>query len=163
MGVMSSRPGPILHTVLRAPRVLYDRGLGWLLGGRFVLVEHVGRKSGDTHRTVLEVIGSDRSTGAVVVMSGWGTSSDWYRNVLAAGHATVTIGRRTMPVDAFVLEDAEAALVLADYEERHRFLRPVVRLVLSRLAGFPYDGTDDGRRAVVRTLPLVRFTPLAGS
>lgn len=163
MVAMSGRPGPILRSVLRAPRALYRCRLGWLLGRRFLLLEHVGRSTGRHYRTVLEVIGYDRSTGQAVAMSGWGRRSDWYRNIEVGGRAKVTLGRKTMMADASVLEDDEAASVLADYEWRNRWMRPVVRRVLSRLAGFRYDGTEDGRLALVHQFPIVRFTPTSST
>lgn len=155
------RPGPISRLVLRAPRTLYRWRLGWLLGRRFVLLDHVGRASGRRYQTVLELIGHDRSSGESVVMSGWGRTSDWYRNIEAAGHAQITVGRKTIAVDAHILEDGDAARVLADYERRNRWIRPVIRRVLSQLAGFRYDGTDEGRMAIVRQLPVVKLTPTA--
>jgi deazaflavin-dependent oxidoreductase (nitroreductase family) len=157
-----ARPGPILRWVLRFPRALYRWRLGWLLGRRFLLLEHVGRTTGSRYQTVLEVIAYHRSTGAAVVMSGWGRTSDWYRNIEVAGHATVTLGRKTMKADARVLDDEDAVRALANYERRNRWIRPVVRRVLSQLAGFRYDGTDDGRLALVRQLPVVKFTPAPG-
>ena len=159
MVAMSARPGPILRSVLRAPRALDRWRLGWLLGHRFLLLEHVGRSTGSRYQTVLEVIAYDRSTGQAIVMSGWGKASDWYRNVEVAGHAKVTLGRKTIMARARVLEDNEAASVLADYERRNRWIRPVVRRVLSQLAGLRYDGTDDSRLVLVHQLPIVKFTP----
>ena len=32
--------------IVRAPIPLFRAGLGWLFGGRFVMAEHIGRKSG---------------------------------------------------------------------------------------------------------------------
>ena len=158
-GVVSQRPSPILRLVLRAPRALYRRHLGWLLGRRFLLLDHVGRNSGSHHQTVLEVIHYDPSSGAAVVMSGWGTRSDWYRNIQAAGGAKITVGRETMSVNSRVLEDPEAVKVLVDYERRNRLITPIVRRVLSQLAEFKYDGTESSRLALVQQLPLVEFTP----
>lgn len=157
---MSQGPGPILRVALHVPRVLYRRHLGWLLGRRFLLLEHFGRITGRQHQTVLEVVNYDASSGEVVVMSGWGRSSDWYRNVEATGQARITVGRRTLGAAASVLSDAEAAKVLAGYETRNRWARRIVHRVLSRLAGLPYDGTEQTRLAVVQKLPFVRFTPL---
>jgi hypothetical protein len=51
---------------------------------------------------------------------------------------------------------------LADYERRNRIAAPLVRAVLSRLAGFRHDGSDAARRRLVRTLPLVAFRPAPG-
>ncbi len=51
---------------------------------------------------------------------------------------------------------------MAGYERRNRIAAPIVRFVLSRLAGFRYDGSDAGRRKLVATLPLVAFRPTSG-
>jgi hypothetical protein len=51
----------------------------------------------------------------------------------------------------------EAVGVLADYERRNRIAVPLVRAVLSKLAGFRHDGSDAAQRRLVRTLPLVAF------
>lgn len=127
------------------------------------MLEHVGRTTGSRYRTVLEVIGYDRSTGEAVVVSGWGRTSDWYRNVEVAGHATVTVGRKTVKADARVLGDEDAVRMIADYERRNRWIRPVIRRVLGNLAGFRYDGTDDSRLALVHQLPVVKFAPASGA
>ena len=50
-----SGPGPVMRAVFGAPARLYDAGLGWLLGERFLCLTHVGRRSGHRYRTVLEV------------------------------------------------------------------------------------------------------------
>jgi deazaflavin-dependent oxidoreductase (nitroreductase family) len=105
------------------------------------------------------VVNYDSSSGEAVVMSGWGKSSDWYRNVEAAGHARITVGRHTVGAIATVLSDPEAAAMLADYEKRNRWMQPIVHRVLSQLAGLHYDGTEESRLALVQKLPLVRFTP----
>jgi deazaflavin-dependent oxidoreductase (nitroreductase family) len=112
---MAQRPNPILVVALRAPRALYRRRLGWLLGHRFLLLEHIGRITGHQHQTVLEVIDYDPSSGEAIVMSGWGKTSDWYRNVESTGRARITVGRQSMGALASVLTDTEAASALAGY------------------------------------------------
>ena len=91
-------------------------------------------------------------------MSGLGRGSQWLRNVLAAGTAEIEIGSERFAAWARELGPAEAAAVLADYERRNRFARPIVRLLLSRLAGFDYDGSEQARRRLAARLPLVSFT-----
>jgi hypothetical protein len=49
--------------------------------------------------------------------------------------------------------------VFAAYERRNRLVSPVVRLVLSRLLGWRYDGTDSARRKAAEQLPSVAFRP----
>lgn len=154
------RPGKRLQLILRTPRFLYRRRLGWLLGHRFLLLTHVGRRTGESHETVLEVLDFSPASGQAVVMSGWGPSSDWFCNIETNGKAQVTVGRHTYQVEHRVLEEEEAMQVLADYERRNRWLRPIVRRVLSGLMGSKYDGSEETRRSVIRQLPIVAFSPI---
>jgi deazaflavin-dependent oxidoreductase (nitroreductase family) len=157
--VRDRRPGPVLRRLLRAPAMLDRWRLGWLLGRRFLVLTHVGRRSGRRHRTVLEVIGADPATGEVMVMAGFGRSSEWYRNLRAQEAAEVVVGRRRFRPLHRVLDEQAAASVLAEYERRNRWLLPVVHRVLSALVGWRYDGSEDARRRLVRELPIVAFRP----
>lgn len=157
-GRVADQPGRTLRWLLRGPRVLYRWHAGWLLGHRFLLLRHTGRRSGAAYQTVLEVVHYDAASRTATCMSGWGTGADWYRNVMA-GPAAVTIGRRTFPVIPEVLDPDRAAAVLAGYEARNAWMRPVVRRVLSNLSGLDYDGSDAARRELVARLPLVDFIP----
>jgi deazaflavin-dependent oxidoreductase (nitroreductase family) len=50
------------------------------------IVEHVGRTSGNTYSTPVDVIPTD--DGFVIVLP-YGTQADWVRNVMAHGSATI--------------------------------------------------------------------------
>jgi deazaflavin-dependent oxidoreductase (nitroreductase family) len=155
------RPALTRH-LLGAPRALYAAHAGWLLGHRFLLLRHRGRRSGRTYATVLEVLSWDAHAREAVVISGLGPRAQWLRNVLVAGAAEIEIGSERFPARVRELGPAEAAEVLADYERRNRFALPVVRRLLARLAGFDYDGSESARRLIATRLPLVAFTaPLA--
>lgn len=155
---MTDRASPWIRRLLRTPVRLYRWRLGWLLGHRFLLLEHRGRRSGRRHETVLEVV-SRHPGGEVLVLSGWGRSSDWFLNVVSHGRVRVTVGRRRYAVACRELPEDEAAAVLADYEYRNRFVRPVLNRVLSSLVGWRYDGSEASRRRLVRQLPMVAFSP----
>src|SRR3954463_15968007 len=146
-------PGPLLRRVLHAPVLLYRLRLGALLGSRFLRLTHLGRNSGRRYETVLEVVGRLPTTTEYVVMAGLGRRADWLRNVLAGGAQEVAVGRDRFRPTARVLDDDEAVGVLADYEQRHRLLAPVVRRVLSRPSGGGTPGPATGE------LPLVAFGP----
>jgi hypothetical protein len=45
-------PGPALRVVLRTPNLSYRWHVGWLLGHRFVQIEHTGRRSGARYHAV---------------------------------------------------------------------------------------------------------------
>lgn len=134
--------------------------VGWLLGRRFLLRTHIGRRSGRRYRTVLEVIGSVPESGEVIVVSGFGRSANSYRNLQAAPAVEVMVGRdRFRPVHRR-LDEAEPVAVLADYERRNRWVGPMVRRVLSWLVGWRNDGSNEARRRLVRQLPVVAFRPV---
>jgi hypothetical protein len=84
-----------------------------------------------------------------VVVAGLGRTADWYRNVLAGRGVEVETGSRRFRATHRVLGTTEAVAVLADYERRNRWARPVVRLLLGRLTGRPYDGSPEARTRLV--------------
>lgn len=71
----------------------------------------------------------------------------------------IAIGRRRFRSQHRILEETEAAGVLAGYERRNRLIAPIVRLALGWLAGWPYDGSEAARARLVRQLPMVAFRP----
>lgn len=107
------------------------------------------------------MIGRDRWSGEVVVLAGLGGHADWYRNVQANPRVDLTIGWRRYAATARTLDEDEAVDVLARYERRNRWVRPVIRRVLTWLAGWPYDGSPEARRRLVEEFPLVAFRPIS--
>jgi deazaflavin-dependent oxidoreductase (nitroreductase family) len=149
----------VLRRLLRAPALLYRAGFGRLLGRRFMLITHLGRRTGREYRTVVEVVGFLAATHEYVAMAGFGTSADWLRNLAAGEGREVQVGRERFPPLVRRLADDEAARVLERYEERNRLIAPLLRRVLSRLVGWRYTGTDAGRARLVRQLPMVAVRP----
>lgn len=148
------RPRPIARRLLGAPARIYDLGLGWLFGQRFVRLTHVGRRSGRQYQTMLEVL-AVRPDGEVVVIAGLGPSADWFRNIQAHPGVEVALARqRFRPVHRMLGED-EAVAVMADYERRNRWVAPLVRRVLTWVVGWRYDSSEAARRRLVRERPLV--------
>jgi deazaflavin-dependent oxidoreductase (nitroreductase family) len=149
------RLGRVARLVLKAPVLLYRWHLGALLGRRFLLVTHAGRRSGRHYQTVVEVVGhlGDRW----YVMSGFGRTSDWYLNVLAAGTAQIRVGLTTATAIVRELERPQAATIVADYERRNRFMAAVIRRALSRQVGWLYTGSEADRLRLVEQLPVLEF------
>jgi deazaflavin-dependent oxidoreductase (nitroreductase family) len=151
-------PSPIVKRALHAPSLIFDAGLGWIFGHRFLRLAHAGRKSGRRYTVVLEVV--RWRAGEATVLAGLGRRAQWLRNLEAGGALELEIARERWPRPQFrVLDPDEAAATLSDYERRNRLVAPLVRQVLSRLAGVRHDGTDAARRRIVEALPLVAFTP----
>lgn len=158
--MVSQRPLPAwMRALFAAPRTLYEHHLGWMLGYRFLCLSHMGRRSGRRYRTVLEVLSYEPERPRVVVMSGFGERADWLLNLQAGGFGEVETGRRRFVADYRRLPADEAELVLAAYERRNRWLRPILLRVLSRLLGWPYDASPSARKRAVQQLPLIAFAP----
>lgn len=155
-------PRGMLRALLSLPIHFYHAHLGVLLGHRFLLLVHTGRKTGMRRETVLEVVRYDPAAREAVVAAGWGRRTGWLYNVEAGLAREVWIGRERFAPAYRLLDPDEAERLFVDYERRNRLIAPLLRAVLSRLVGWRYDGTPAARRRVVEQLPLVAFRPRAG-
>ena len=102
---------PLPRRLAKFNRVVTNRVLGPLaryLPG-FAIVSHVGRRSGHTYRTPVNIF--RRGDGYVIALT-YGADNEWVRNVLAAGGADIeTRGRRLHVVDPEVVRDPARSLV----------------------------------------------------
>jgi len=155
----TTRLNPVLRGLFRAPIYLYRWRCGRLVGRRFLLLVHTGRRTGLRRETVLEVIEYRDNGPEVVVMSAFGPKADWLRNIQATPGAEVVIGSRRFAAAHRILGVDEAVRVVAGYEQRNRLIAPIIRAVLSRFLGWRYVGSDLDRRWLVTHLPLVAFRP----
>ena len=145
------RPGRVARWVYRLPIALYRWKLGWLLGGRFLLLTHVGRKSGQLRQTVLEVVRYDRLRDTYIVAVGFGRRTDWFRNLLATPSGSVQIGRRRAPIVSRQLSTDAAYLELLEYRRRH----PIAVRVIAPFLQVPLNGNEKQVRATAMALPMV--------
>jgi deazaflavin-dependent oxidoreductase (nitroreductase family) len=157
-----SPPRGFLRALLAAPNHVYRVGLGWLLGHRFLMLVHEGRRTGRCRQTVLEVVRYDPATHESIVVAGWGRRTAWLHNVEAGLAREVRTGRdRYRPVWR-VLPDSERAAVLHGYIRGHHLIRPVIRRVLTWLLGWPFDGSGQAIERAARELPMIGFRPPGG-
>jgi deazaflavin-dependent oxidoreductase (nitroreductase family) len=96
----------------RAPIGLYRARLGFLLGSRLLMPEHLGRKSGTRRYVVLEVVAHPRP-GAYVMASGFGARAQWFRNVRANPHVRIYAGETTLGAR---ISDQETSLPMIAFE-----------------------------------------------
>lgn len=105
--------------LVRAPIWIFRCGLGFVFGGRFLLLEHTGRRTGRRRHVVLEVV-DRRPPGALFVVSGLGRRSAWFGNILAEPRVRVQTGfGGTRPARARELAASEARRTLASYAATH--------------------------------------------
>jgi deazaflavin-dependent oxidoreductase (nitroreductase family) len=138
---------------------LYRWKCGWLLGHRFLLLIHVGRRTGLPRNTVLEVLEYRKEGPEAVVMSAFGPDADWLRNIEATPTQEVIIGSQRFIAVHRVLDEDEAVSVITGYEQRNWLIAPIIRWVLSRLLGWHYNGEMDQRRPLIAQLPCIAFRP----
>jgi len=152
------KPTGVFKWFLKSPALLYRAKLGFLFGERFLMITHVGRKSGTTFHTPLEVVVHDTDTDAdtaeFIVCSGTGPNADWYRNITAQPVASIQVKNRVWTPDQRVLDSTEAADRFADYERRHT--KAASKLLDSM--GQSYDGTDSDRVRMMQNIPMVAFS-----
>lgn len=148
-------PGGLRRLAFRAPILLYRARLGALLGHRFVLIHHTGRRTRLPREVVVEVVTREPDSGAVVVASGFGPGSDWYQNLLAHPQAEIELGRQRIRVRAEKLSNDQAGRTMVVYARSH----PRAARRLATFMGYEVDGTDAAYRAMGDTLPMLRLVP----
>lgn len=138
----------------RLPVWLYRANLGWMLGGRFLLLNHIGRKTGLPRQAVLEVVQHDKETDIYIVAVGFGKKSAWYRNLLAHPEVSIQVGRRKLEVTAEQLPPEEAGQVMVDFAHRYPG-----EAKFAGVLGFEVDGSDEGYRQMGEMMTLMVLRP----
>jgi len=155
-GTFRGKPKGLLRLFLRAPIWLYRLGLGWLLGDRFLLLTHTGRKSGLPRRTVLEVVRHDKAAGLYVIASGWGEKADWLLNIQKSPRVTVQSGWEQQAAVAVRLTPEEGRLELLDYARRHP---AAFRVLAAKFLGEPPSDIEPACSLLAQTFPLIALRP----
>jgi deazaflavin-dependent oxidoreductase (nitroreductase family) len=153
MGTFNFRQKPtgLFKRILRSPVWLFRLRLGFLLGRRIVMLEHIGRRTGKLRQTPLEVVLCDGDS--YILCSGTGPNADWYRNIRATPAQGLWVGSRRYEVDQRFLADSEAATTFARYETDH----PKAASRLGALMGVSHDGTHEDRMTMVARIPMVEM------
>jgi deazaflavin-dependent oxidoreductase (nitroreductase family) len=156
-GIRIPHPKGIFRLALRAPIILYRWHLGFLLGNRFVYLEHRGRRSGILRHVVIEVADYDPTVRSVVVVAAWGDKADWYENIQADPHVTITLGAKRYPAVARTLTKDEAKAHLQAYARRHPAAFEELDVLVE---GLGRRKPDEIIRTFLDTMPVVEFLPV---
>lgn len=152
--VRGPAPTGLLRLLLRSPILLYRMHLGWLLGQRFLLLTHIGRKTGLRRHTVLEVVSYNNSTHRCVIASGWGEKAQWFRNIIANPDVEVILGTHRHRAKARRMEQNEAERELRDYARRHPWS---MKQLNKSMLGRPFHGSDEDFEQLATQVPLVEL------
>jgi deazaflavin-dependent oxidoreductase (nitroreductase family) len=145
----------LLRVVFRLPIWLYRIHLGRLLGNRFLLLTHLGRKSGLPRQVVLEVLRHDRTTDTYIIASAWGAKANWFQNIQQTPEVVIHAGRRRLAATATRLSMEAAEREVRTYAQRHP---------LAFLWGFPLifgvrPRTDAEFHRFAQFIPIVAVRP----
>jgi deazaflavin-dependent oxidoreductase (nitroreductase family) len=154
----TNRPTPrgLARLAARLPIWLYHLRLGRLLGDRFLLLTHIGRKSGQPREAVIEVVRHDPTSDTYIIASGWGERADWFRNIQQHPNVLMQAGGRRLEAVAERLPLDLAADELYDYAQRHpRTFRALAKL----MTGTASAGSAADCRALAEQTPLVALRP----
>ena len=139
--------------LFRSPIALFRVRLGWLFGGALLLLTHTGRSTGTPRQTVLEVPLRDDSR-VLYIASGWGTTTDWYQNLLADPRVGVTVGARRFAAIAQPLTPHESGELMSRYAREH----PKRAAVLGKVVDWSRQGDTDWYQVGHDRVPWVRLT-----
>jgi deazaflavin-dependent oxidoreductase (nitroreductase family) len=154
--IVDTPPSKALRFGLRLPIWLYRARLGWLLGDRFLMLTHTGRKSGLARQVVIEVVQHDKGTDTYYVVSGWGEKSDWYQNIRQTPSVTIHTGGRTFQSKGEFIPVEKAVHILEAYAHDH----PVAFNELSGLfLGERMKPGSDAPQRIAAKMPMVAFRP----
>ncbi|MCG8347562.1 MAG: nitroreductase family deazaflavin-dependent oxidoreductase [Chloroflexales bacterium] len=150
--VTKSLPRGLLRLFLRLPLWLYRFRMGWLLGTRFVMLSHIGRKSRRLRQTVLEVVVAQAAPPRYVVAAGWGRQSDWFRNVQQTPRVLLDTAKGRFAAVAQTLDEEAATAALHTYAQAH----PTAFRNLSRvMIGEALTASLSDCRKLAQQIPLV--------
>jgi deazaflavin-dependent oxidoreductase (nitroreductase family) len=137
----------------RAPIWLYRMGLGGLLGKRFLLLNHIGRVSGQLRQAVIEVVKVDSQTDTYYSVSGFGEKAHWFQNIIHTPDVNIQVGSYKMSARAEQLSQEDGEAILMEYSQKH----PTALRELSKILNIPYDGTPESIHAMAKVLPVIAF------
>ena len=150
----NARPPAFMIPILKLPLLLYRMGLGWLFGHRFMLLTHLGRRTGKVRQTVLAVLWFDPKTREIMAISAW-SASEWYKNILASPALQVVTGfTRYAPVHRS-LSSVEIARLFEDYRRKH----PIFSRIVCRIPGWQWNSSHEELLELANTLRGVAFRP----
>ena len=157
MPITQKKPTGFFRALFRTPIFLYQINLGWLLGGRFLLLTHTGRKSGQSRQTVLEVVKHNNDTGAYYVAAAWRKKADWYLNILQNPRVKVQVGKKQFEAEANQTSREEAERVLWEYAQKHPL---ALRELSSMMMGERLEPTRETCARLAKSIPLISLDPI---
>ena len=152
----NTRAPAFMLPIFRSPIFLYRIRLGWMLGRRFMLLTHIGRRSGKVRRTILAVLRFDPQTKEIMAISAW-SSSDWYLNIQASSALQVETGFTHYAPEQRTLSPEEIATLFEEYSHKH----PIFSRIVCQIPGWKWNSSREEFLELAHTLRGIAFRPKA--
>ena len=116
-GIAPLRPNWLRRRLAKWALLPYGMGLGFLIAKQVMILTTRGRVSAKERRTPLWYVSDG---GAIYCLSGWGASSDWWKNLEADPKALLQIGMRRWELRGEVIpEPQEIERVLSMFQRKY--------------------------------------------
>ena len=138
----------LVRRLARSPIFFWRLGYGPVLGRIFLILTHIGRRSGKVRRTALEYHTVD---GRIYVFNAW-PRSDWIHNILAEPRVTVQTAHESMSALARPLTTQH------DYLEAYALVERSL-IVRGALKAMGIDTSLEGFLAAKDQMQIVTFDP----
>jgi deazaflavin-dependent oxidoreductase (nitroreductase family) len=151
------RPSALLKIFFRIPLFLHKLGfVGWerIIGAQWMLITTIGRKSGKRRQAMVDILLHDGQTDTYYILSAYGSSADWVRNIQTNPRFEAQVGRRKFTARATTLSEESAGEMLVQFHRR----KPAYTRAVMNAAGMKFKNEDDLRRLGGRLL-LLSVTP----
>ena len=145
------------RTLLRTYIWLHRWILGWMMGGRFLLLTHIRRKSGLKHQTVIEIVNHKETTGAYYVAAARWEKSNWYRKIQQNPTVDMQVHNHKFQADAEQISTQEAEERLWDYSQKYPTAFGELVTIMLGESLLPVKETC---RKVTKSVPLISLTPI---
>jgi deazaflavin-dependent oxidoreductase (nitroreductase family) len=153
--IMPYPSNPFMKRLFKLPILFYRLGMGWFVGRIFMVITTIGRKSGQPRRTAIEF---HEFKGRKYIFSGWGTRTDWYRNIEANPHITIQTWHSAESVLAHRLTSDAELTEAFEFAMSNPTMRMVMRFVDSDLTLEQFLAQKD-RFTFVTFDPINQQTP----
>ena len=100
------------------------------------------------------MIDQDKTNGVLYSASGFGTQSQWFKNISVNNAVFVTVKNTEFKATASVLSADEATQILLRYAKAH----PNSIKGVARLSGYEMDGSEKDVIAFSQIIKIVKFT-----
>lgn len=132
MDAFDKRPGQLQKFFFKVPVFLHKMGLGgWerLLGAKWMLITHIGRKSGKRYDSMVDVMDYDKANDTFYIEAAYGARADWYKNIQANPVFEAEVGRRKFKARAGALTtEGTGEMLVQFYRSKPAYTRSVMAM-----------------------------------